>query len=219
MIVHDDYIDNLFAEFEHQSILEYPYFFIGVNTWFDDAVIEEYHIEKVTQGFIGTIPWQPLTLNINEYNEEIQHVVRDAEYLYQNVSTIALNNIPSTYFKEEDDVRNNYMIYAYDAMYTLAYTMQEIENNPSEYDDKTVIEWLDGDDQDKEALIGILDDIIVNKLNFSGVSGNVLFDEKGDRIKALYSFGNALINGTMQSFGYLYQNSNGEIIHEMNRSM
>ena len=71
---------------------------------------------------------------------------------------------------------------------------------------------------DTDAFINILHRIIVNKTDFIGASGHITFDENGDRIDGLYSFGNILEDGTVDFFGYFYMNLEGEVKHQFNIS-
>eukprot|EP01084_Bolivina_argentea_P258489 435791_1 len=60
-------------------------------------------------------------------------------------------------------------------------------------------------------------DIIINDIDFNGATGHVTFDKNGDRIDGLYAFANILQDGTINNFGYFYEDMNGEIISNINK--
>ena len=90
------------------------------------------------------------------------------------------------------------MIYGYDAIHTLLTAFASVES--------------DLDITNTSALISALNDTIINDIDFIGATGRVTFDENGDRIDGLYSFGNLLGGADASYFGYFYQGVDGKIV-------
>eukprot|EP01083_Nonionella_stella_P195688 720646_1 len=80
-------------------------------------------------------------------------------------------------------------------MYTVAYALHQFDATHS-------IESIFNGSMDAQQVLDALDQIIRNDIQFLGATGNVTFDEKGDRRNGLYGYGNILPNGTVHYFGY-----------------
>eukprot|EP01084_Bolivina_argentea_P177958 307696_1 len=201
---------HLFSAFEEEQITGYPYFYLGVDGWFDRITIHEWNAP--VQGSIGMTPWQPDSLDLNEYDEDIRNIVNISLNKVQNLNakwSYYYNNGYSEQLNVESP--GIYSIYGYDSMYTLVYAiaiaMQQTGN--------TLNEFLR---QNNSQMIHILNDIITNKIDFIGATGHVIFDEIGNRRDGLLGFGNVMQNADIEYFGYLYQKENGNISFKLNKS-
>eukprot|EP01084_Bolivina_argentea_P282105 482821_1 len=190
LIIHDVYIQDLFKVFNEEGIIGFPYMYLGVDAWFGQSSIKKYNLTKDEKlnaiGFIGTVPWQPDSLQLHDYNQTIRQMVNISKQKYTHL-------LKSCNICAEQPA--NSMIYGYDAVYTIVYAIEKLENDPKFYD---MLLNADGD------LINILKEIIINQTNFTGASGHVSFSESGDRENGLYSFGNILNDGNISYIGYLY---------------
>merc|ERR1711933_216053 len=57
IIPHPDEILPLFETLDNDGIAQFPYFYIGVNSWFDQGSIKTAKVEKYCKGLVGAIPW------------------------------------------------------------------------------------------------------------------------------------------------------------------
>eukprot|EP01083_Nonionella_stella_P294515 1001153_1 len=176
------------------------------------STLLEYNLTDIVgTGWIATVPWQSHGLPLNAYPEEVRKIVNQSLILHNNFLT-----------KWNDSYHNGkrpsfYSGYGYDAVYTLAYAIQYIEDHPNEYDGQNILDII----RNKEAseIIELLNGIITSKIDFIGVSGRVSFDENGDRLHGFFSFRNIVSDGKMNYVGYFYMNvSDGTISHQLNVS-
>ena len=57
LCVHDYLMTNLSNALIDENLHGYPYYYIGVDSWFDEALIEQAGIQDFSDGYIGTLPW------------------------------------------------------------------------------------------------------------------------------------------------------------------
>eukprot|EP01084_Bolivina_argentea_P275120 469103_1 len=209
IIIIKNNITPLVTAFDRAGIMRYPYFYIGTDEWITEA-----HMITTTAGWIGTIPWFPNSLELNEYENDMKDIVNKSTDYYNKLLTTW--NYYYNQGNEEhlySETVSTWANYGYDAVYVLAYAIQEIENNQEIYGADL---WDLIHNTDSKTVINILNDIIINKTDFIGTSGHVLFDQVGDRVNGLYLFGNVLHNGTIRNFGYFYQHIDGTITSKLN---
>eukprot|EP01084_Bolivina_argentea_P182067 314389_1 len=196
LIMFNNKISDLFTTFKDQGIATYPYFYLAVDGWLDERTIQMYNLANITAGYCGTAPWQPNSLDLHQYNDNIYDIIRHSKMLYEKLE--------SKYYNETGEkTPSNAMIYGYDAMYTLVYAIQEIENHTSLHGSNVFDMILNGHN---DKLIDILNYTIINQISFDGASGHVAYNGVGDRVNGLYSFGNILKNGSINYIGYFYEN-------------
>jgi len=195
LIVHDSDSLSLFNSFDAVGLTEYPYFYLGVDAWFDTNRIQSSGIENFSMGYIGTVPWQTDAMSLDRYTTDLQPIINQSMHIHSRMLRTW-----DAYWNNGDDTTHELLlktpsstaIYGYDAMYVLAHTLQQ---------------YLDDGHALSEVAnsIEILRDIIVgNRRPFTGASGFVTFDENGDRSQGLYAFGNSDADGNVNFFGYFY---------------
>eukprot|EP01084_Bolivina_argentea_P278943 476775_1 len=216
IIIHANYLTALFNVFQKQEMLQYPYLFLGTDGWFDRKTIQSYGLQNVTAGFIGTVPWQTQSLLLNEYMDDIQGDINQSIVKYKNFQNLwdfrYKNGGADNLYLEQPGI---FVIYGYDNLYTLFNALKYIEDN-SDLFGGNLLDLLHLEDSNK--IISILNSALLNETNFIGLSGRILFNKFGDRIHGLYSFGNILTDGSIDYFGYLYQNDNGTINSTLNKN-
>ena len=194
-IVHDADTKIAFKEFEKEGLTGYPYFYIGVDAWFDTGRILNNNVSNYTQGFIGTVPWQTDAMPLESYDNDLQPTINESMTIYHNLINSWEEYYNNGYQKELYNLQipSSTAIYGYDAMYTLARALHKyLEDTPITDDGYINITKLN-------------DIIINNEIAFIGASGHIKFDQNGDRSDGLYAFGNAGENGYVSYFGYFYQ--------------
>ena len=210
VIVHnDDSIQRLFSHFKDGGIMGYPYLYLGVDAWFDGSAITEWNLTKQTQGFVGTTPWQPNSLPLDSYSDEVKPAVEQSMLKSKALSdswTEYYNNANSKGKLKDLEKPGSTYIYGYDALYSLVFAMQYMEDNIG------CIHCLLQTDPN---IISTLHQIILNDVDFIGASGHVIFDKIGERKNGLYSFGNILENGSLNYFGYFSQDIDGNITYKL----
>ena len=195
-------IIGLLTAFKKEGLTGYPYYYLGVDSWLDSSVISQ-QFGNETQGFIGTLPWNINTLNLNKYNHEMHQIIHQS----YNKTTQLLNKWDlyynsSDYWKERLLINppRAYVVYAYDVIYTIIELIQYIEDK---YGQNALGELLRNNTNSE--VIDLLHGIITNDIDFIGASGDISFDNNGDRQNGLFSFGNILNNGSINYFGYFYE--------------
>eukprot|EP01084_Bolivina_argentea_P163256 284044_1 len=84
LVVHETL--GLFTAFDKAEIVGYPYFYLGVDGWFDMVVLESWNATKATQGFIGTLPWQTNSfLSFDVYDNNTRKIVNESLIKYNRV--------------------------------------------------------------------------------------------------------------------------------------
>eukprot|EP00485_Elphidium_margaritaceum_P007900 CAMPEP_0202709426 /NCGR_PEP_ID=MMETSP1385-20130828/21551_1 /ASSEMBLY_ACC=CAM_ASM_000861 /TAXON_ID=933848 /ORGANISM="Elphidium margaritaceum" /LENGTH=792 /DNA_ID=CAMNT_0049368687 /DNA_START=198 /DNA_END=2576 /DNA_ORIENTATION=- len=195
LIVHDTDLMSMFSAFEAAGLTEYPYFYLGVDAWFDTNRIQASNISNFTVGSIGTVPWQTDAMPLDRYGADLQPIIDESMHIHSRMLETW-----SAYWNDTAEhellleTPSSTAIYGYDAMYVLAYALQQY------LDDGHVLNAVSGN-------IDILRDIIVQNVSFVGASGNVTFDENGDRSQGLYAFGNSDADGNVNLIGYFYPDS------------
>ena len=189
---------------------------MGADGWlhdgaFDEAILNGVEIDgeimnnitlsesNLLKGVIGTTPWKPNSLPLDAYGEDDKPIVNESMIIYEELIT----QWDTLYGTEEGDMYLTQetpapsMLYAYDAMITIANIVHELGVD-------VLFELINGNDDDKEQLIVLTQEIVTNKIDFIGVTGHVTFDENGDRENGFFTFGNVVDNGIVENFGYFY---------------
>ena len=192
LIVHDADIAPLFNELSDKDRWGYPFYYIGVDAWFDDTVIDRRDIAKFAQGYLGTAPWGSHMLTSDDYeNKDLQQIYDVSHAKYD-----LFNNL----WKYKQDPQFMYNIsspsalsnYGWDTAYTAAYILQYILDKYGSLDAINLLTFNSTE----------MNDIITNKIGFVGITGNVSYKNNGDRDKALFAYGNILEDGTIKWVGY-----------------
>eukprot|EP01083_Nonionella_stella_P001232 3601_1 len=200
-IVHDTVLRLAFDAFKAIGLTGYPYYYIGADAWLDKGSITTQNCTMFAQGAIGTIPWQTLAMPLDTYDDDIRPIINQSMITYH-----AMLSSWATYWSNgyQNELRveapSSTAIYGYDAMYTLAYALQKYID-----DGHANVGHLH-----EHLNISLLNEITLNEVSFVGASGNVFYDKNGDREEGLYALGNALTDGTIDYFGYFYEN-NGDL--------
>eukprot|EP01084_Bolivina_argentea_P257806 434431_1 len=196
-IVSDTVLDIAFDEFRKQGLTGYPYYYVAVDSWIDTDNGQHKNVMKYVEGSIGTVPWQPLALPLQSYHDDIKPIINDSMIIYDRFLSLWSYYYNIGYSDElKIDIPARNAIYAYDAVYTLAYVLQQYINDGMNIETSNDIN------------ITKLNEIILNDIHFIGATGTVEFNNFGDRLNGLYAFANVLQNGQVEYFGYFYQQLN-----------
>lgn len=193
LLVHEVDISPLFNELADNDRWGYPYYYIGVDAWFDDTVIERRDIAKFSQGYLGTAPWGSHMLQSSDYtHRDLKQIYNDSHAKYE-----LFNNLWKSKYEQDPQFVYNISTpsalssYGFDSAYTVAYILQYILDKYGK---------LDGD------LLRInsteMNGIITNKIGFVGTTGNVSYKDNGDRDKALFAYGNIMEDNQISWVGY-----------------
>eukprot|EP01084_Bolivina_argentea_P258488 435790_1 len=202
--------NNLFKEFAIENILKYPWFYLGTDAWFDQSVIKSWNVTDETRGLIGTVPFTPHSdMNVDGFNEKIRGLVNISIHKWKHILSLWTYYYDNGHQKDlfipfNRAVKTNFMLYGYDAMFTIALVLQKLID--------LKYNFIELYNNNTYKLIKLLNDIIINDIDFNGATGHVTFDKNGDRIDGLYAFANILQDGTINNFGYFYEDMNGDII-------
>lgn len=190
VIAHESELNMLFTSLNQYGLMGFPYFYIGVDSWFDKSRIHIGGLAKYSKGYIGTVPWQPIqSIHSNEIYNISNKIYHKIQQLWSNEY---LNNPSfSTNFSE----MNTKSIYAWDSVYALVIALNKYDTL---YNISTI----------KHEEIEIVSKRLQNIMRsddffFLSVTGNVSFHKNGDRKHALYAFGNVIDDdGNVNYFGY-----------------
>ena len=198
-----------FAILDSKGLMQFPYFYIGVDSWFDSQRIVNSNIQRYTKGFVGTTPWF-LGNTQTLYQEYKKHGLGQ---IY-NASVNGYNKLQKLWIKEykensafrdllandELDSVSYHVLYGWDSAFALI--------NALDIYDKTYNLSTINENRTVEEFSNSLQNIMKSNW-FLGVTGNVSFDKtNGDRTNAMYSFSNVIDNnGTVQSIAFYYNGS------------
>ena len=192
----------LFDIFERRGLLQFPYYYIGTDAWFQTERIQSAQIQKYTKGFIGTVPWQPTALHheiyksvglgemhnasMSQYEELVmrwEDALAHNEHFQELVENLRVNT----------DYLGAFSIYGWDTAHAIAYALEEYDrvynlSNITNESTKNV----------SRRLRSILKE---SSFEFIGSTGYVAFDDDGNRLNALYTIGNVIdSNGSIEYF-------------------
>eukprot|EP01084_Bolivina_argentea_P307356 531245_1 len=198
LILNSDWVKSLLSIFESEHMLEYPYYYMGGDSWIDSSLIG-----NKTFGFMGTLPWNINTLGVDEYGDDVHDII-DISLEKTNNFFDSWNDLYQNGYAEQlfmATPRQSYSVYAYDLIYSIAHTIDTIEK---EYGIGSMVKILQNNST--KEIIKILHDTLINKVDFVGGTGHITFDENGDRQNAFFSFGNSLGDGKVNYIGYFLEN-------------
>ena len=187
VIVHWDEISGLFQALHDQQMMQFPYYYIGVNSWFTSGIIEWAEIAHFCHGLIGALPW------IFEPGQGAEGAVSAELY--------AAYDIASSY---ADLVGSIFAFYRWDTVHGVMYAMDIFDKryNLSKIDKMSI-----------EFVSNAFHDILLNEVAFEGLTGNVSFDQNGDRKHE--GFGNVVDrNATIAHWAYMTDGGHIQIIHD-----
>eukprot|EP01083_Nonionella_stella_P312585 1118598_1 len=186
IIVLIDVSPDILKAFMVEELWGYPYYFIGIEAWFKNVASWTTRFnwsESPAQGFISPVPWRPDSLPADYYGADLQ-MIRDKALYYEELLKTSWDN---SYEYIEYNVPD-LALYGWDSMYTLAHALNE-------YDKQYSIEQSMFTVFDSSQILRDLDVIMCDQVQFLGVTGDVTFDDIGNRQ-----------NGSMDYFGYIYKN-------------
>ena len=194
LITHSNDISVLFSNLKTEGVWGYPYYYIGVDSWIDSVeTIISKNMTSFTQGYLGTAPWESSMLSKTDYAvhvdlERMYNASSEKQHYFQEFWEEQYQKDASIFYRFRSPPVLSY--YGWDSAYTIAYILQHIleENGTLDHVDTTNIDWID--------------EIITEQINFIGVTGNVSFQDNGDRDKGVFAFGNILANGSISWIGY-----------------
>eukprot|EP01083_Nonionella_stella_P034289 93856_1 len=206
-------IGPLFEALKDNGLLQFPYYYIGVDAWFQSQQLQDAAIVNYTKGFIGTVPWEPSALNYTSYERHGYGLVYN---LSQSMFTELLD-------RWKHEIQNNlefrtmleflglhpehattvdvYALYGWDAAIAIARALHEYDKM---YDLSRIL-------QEKKSNVSMrLQSILRNEsFWFIGATGNVSFHDNGNRRDGLYSLGNIIDNnGNIDYFAVWAQRIN-----------
>eukprot|EP01084_Bolivina_argentea_P098753 177489_1 len=167
------------------GILGYPYFFIGMDAWFNNWNIHdhEWGFSNLTIGYIGTTVTIPAMVPPENYAGNMT--------IYNISKTIV-----KTFTQELENTGKMWsnspiMAFAYDAVWAAVYALDTYDKKHS-LDDLNHIELTD-----------ITSELyyILNDIKFIGMSGLVQFKD-GDRKNGIIGYGNVNDDGYIANIGY-----------------
>ena len=194
LITHSNDLPVLFSALKAQSVWGYPYYYIGVDSWIDSETIISKNITSFTDGYLGTAMWGSSMLSKTDYVlngsslERMYNASFEKQQYFEEFWEEQYAENPSIFYGFRSPPILSY--YGWDSAYTIAYILQHIleENGTLDHVDTTNIDWIN--------------EIITEHIDFIGVTGNVSFQDNGDRDKGLFAFGNILTNGSISWIGY-----------------
>eukprot|EP01084_Bolivina_argentea_P240688 404258_1 len=188
LIMFSENLDDLFIELQKIKAISYPFFYIGVDSWFNEIDVHNGEFKHFVEGFIGTVPATPNQLTLEQYTNFTGHHP-DIYNIAKKKREIIANGSRQLNFTDADSY-DNFAGFSYDSVYAMAYTLDKIDKRYS--------------------LSSIINDCNLNSINlrqilidletFNGATGPVTFDENGNRINGFFAFGN-MVNGKINFFG------------------
>eukprot|EP01084_Bolivina_argentea_P062281 113878_1 len=205
LITHGSDLSDVINALISQNIWGYPYYYIGVDSWVDSYDVIQQNISQYVEGYIGTVPWQPGTLSIDDYDEYLRIIYNTSVYYEKLISDLwSTEYIRNPSLVYNNSVMGSKAVYAWDSLYTIAYALEQFDKLYS-------LQSIFNNSFNAPKTLSILNDIIINHTQFLGVTGNVSFDEKGDRQNGLYGYGNLLQNGSVHYVGIFSMNENNTV--------
>ena len=187
-----------------EGIFGYPYYYIGSESWFDESAIKQNNLEPFLYGLIGTLPWFPDSLTFEQLTNLFANMssLSTMYFQAQQISNRLISLWNEAYTEDEDedlvynlDFPTVYSYYAWDSIHTLIDAL-------SIYDENYGMDTIWNGTYNQSDVIQYLNDILINGVQFIGASGNVSFDNFGDREHGFYLFANGIDNnGTLNYFG------------------
>ena len=231
LIAYAEMVPDIFEfALKNESMIGYPYYYIGDSAWFDQGAINTHEYAEYIHGFIGLVLWQVDALDYSVYankhegtntntNTDTGNINGDKTVDFYNRS-LEINQHFQKLWNKTYHTDSNVMYnvsdttvwapYGYDAMRTvfevLSIYNETIDDIDSIWDSNYHdINASDSIINNQSQLMEDFKEIIINQINFIGATGNVSFDQNGDRNQGLYLFGNIIdTNGTVNYFGYYY---------------
>eukprot|EP01084_Bolivina_argentea_P104537 187175_1 len=214
----DGDIKQMFKALTQENMVQYPYFYIASDGWFDPKVLHNITDNFANfQGIIGCLPWQPMTLNKTYYKQHNLSLLHEkANRLYNEIEEwyyVKYGNNSETDVETIWTPMGSRLIYAYDSIMLYASVLQKLHDKLGGF------QMLFHEDNEPEDIINMISEIILNEIEFESVTGLVTFNsESGDREHGLNSFGYITQYGDIEYFGYSFfqtiNDSNGSIIQE-----
>ena len=219
LIAYNDAMTELTYVLDEQGMMKYPYYYIGDSAWYEASDIIAKGIVNEYEGMIGMVTFEGSLFNISQYNN-----IKNDRTLYHvfNTSIYETNNFlylwNQTYHNNPALVYNIsvptvWAPYAWDSVNVLVNGLKYFEDI---FGNLNKI-WDNNGSFTQNEIVEILYNIVVNKTSFLGATGNITFDNNGDRTQGFYSFGNLLINGTMNLFGYCYLTKSNQLKYEIDK--
>ena len=196
LITHPDEAVDLFQELQKESMTSFPYFYVGVNSWFDTGSIINNNFEKYCKGFIGATPWIP------------ENVISDE--IFKNLDLIEIYNQTQIFNEKfrklwdalQDRAKlTSFSYYGWDSMFTLAQIMHKFDEmfDLSKSLNMSNVSWIGAKVQE----------ILINEIDFPGLTGHIAFDDNGERVHGLYSYCNVIDDkGNIECFGIVSDDFN-----------
>ena len=111
----------------------FPYYYIGVDSWTDEAVINTLNLSHFTEGFLGAVPWRPSSQTSQAYRnlvntEAILNLLNISEILFEqfmNTWNILIKNKPNYLFNLT--VPGASTFYGYDTVFFIANALHRFD--------------------------------------------------------------------------------------------
>ena len=194
-----------------EGLWGYPYYLIGTESWFDPSAFEAYGLKEYVKGFVGTLPWRPNRDLDYGYYRQLSHdlgkIYNESQVQYDEIEELWQNAYASTY-GNSSDVYNIKLpgIWSFYGWDTAAAVINVLNHYAGEHGNEIESIWngtdrWNGTASSQSDIIHELDRIIKHEVQYVGVTGNISFDDNGDRKHAFYLSGNVVDdNGTVEYF-------------------
>eukprot|EP01084_Bolivina_argentea_P123417 218706_1 len=216
LIVKGSDIKSTFDALNRLGLWGFPYFYIGVDSWYDKSDIKMENITNYVNGYVGTFPGYPALFTPNAF-EQIYHS-NDSALIYNKsveIHSDIMKYWTKVYKANKTLVYNRttpeaFANYAYDATMVLIRALDIFDRNYS------LNKYLIGNNSNLSFVSEKLKTIIIND-NFFSATGKVNFDNNGDRLDGFWVFGN-FYNGSMNIIGGVHQQNESIVKLEINQS-
>ena len=210
LIAHIDSLPD-FIEYglKEEDVFGYPYYYMSGEAVFDKGSIQLFNLQKYLKGFVGSTPWVPDSIydrgegsysyNYNHHHNKSQSKSNEFNTLWNETFMTNPNLVYNITFP------TIYSYFGWDGI-------QALVDSLFVYDSNFGMETIWNGTYNQSFVMKNLNRILINNTNFIGTTGNVSFDNNGDRKNGQYAFANIIDdNGTIKYFG-VYSNSSSNDI-------
>jgi len=175
-----------FSNVSANNSYNYPYYAMGTDAWFNTAEIGEFNLTNATQGSIGTMPFYPALLSLDDYIQRNIYggnvtIYNKAKKIHDDLMTAMAD---SSQHGPSFHSSNHHMMYAHDAVYAKALALDMYAQQLS-YSNETLEQVL-ADCSRQEEVQQALHAILLHNVSLVGATGLVQFDETRGRANGIF---------------------------------